>query len=209
VYQAIGILLESNKGQLDCANKAGWTPLHRAAYNGRTAACKLLLLRGASLQIVTQDAGNTALHLAATANHLGCMDALVLSGASTIMANKAGQLPLDICISDGARDLIASAVAKGGQHPLRQGYVRTQIAPAAGDRCARPRLPSPLLNPHLVQIVHSLIAPCIGLVSRNAVLHLRCCAFIGRPPVSRESPAAPSTRLPSPSVAAVEKKQGG
>ena len=138
------------KSPVDCVNKAGWTSLHRAAFNGRTAACKLLTARGASLQIVTQD-GNTALHLAASGNHLGAMDVLIQGGASTIMANKAGQLPLDACISDGGRDLIASATAKGTQHPLRQDYVRTQTGtPPASDRyaCCQDALPTCTSDAH-------------------------------------------------------------
>lgn len=143
--QAIELLL-ANKSRLDCTNTAGWTPLHRAAYNGRTEACKVLLRQGASMQNITQD-GNTAVHLAALTNQLGCLEVLLQSGASTTIANKNGQVPLEMCISDGGRDLINNAGGSHGtQHPLKQEYLRTKVAPSSDPR-DKPAAPSPPAAP--------------------------------------------------------------
>lgn len=60
-------LLVRKGAPVDVKNKKGWTPLHRAAYNGRREAVHCLIQMGASLAATTQD-GNTALHLAAYMN---------------------------------------------------------------------------------------------------------------------------------------------
>lgn len=57
-------LLMDRGSAADAPNKQGWTALHRAAYTGYAAACRLMLRRGAGLNAVTRE-GRTALHLAA------------------------------------------------------------------------------------------------------------------------------------------------
>ncbi len=74
-------------------NKAGWTPLHRAAFNGRDGACRMLMRRGAGLHAITGD-GCTPLHLAAKNNHLGVMHQLTSEfGARADFRNARNQTP--------------------------------------------------------------------------------------------------------------------
>lgn len=76
----IDLLLESGC-PVDSANHLGFTPLHRAALNGRRPAVQVLVSRGASLT-TTNHEGNSALHLACHANQLPVIEVrLLLSGS--------------------------------------------------------------------------------------------------------------------------------
>jgi ankyrin repeat protein len=66
-------LLVSKQSPVDPINKAQWTPLHRAAYNGRKDAVGTLVRLGASLLAGNKD-GNTALHLACYMNQLSVIE---------------------------------------------------------------------------------------------------------------------------------------
>jgi len=80
--------------------------LHRAAYNGRRAACETLVRAGASLTTTTKD-GNTALHLATFMNQLSTMETLLGMSARVDSVNLKGKTPLDLCITDAAREIIS------------------------------------------------------------------------------------------------------
>ena len=73
-------LLASKKSPIDPINKARWTPLHRAAYNGRKDAVGTLVHLGASLSAGNKD-GNTALHLACYMNHVAVAEVCAVSCA--------------------------------------------------------------------------------------------------------------------------------
>ena len=47
-------LLNRYGGQLDIPNNQGWTPLHRAVYNGHIRVMEWLLNNGASIHFVNQ-----------------------------------------------------------------------------------------------------------------------------------------------------------
>ena len=78
---------------------------HRAAYNGRKDAARLLIKAGASLSATTRD-GNTALHLACFMNHLGMIELLMELDARQDLMNGMRQVPLDLCVTDAARELL-------------------------------------------------------------------------------------------------------
>ena len=72
-------LLVRKQSPIDAINRAQWTPLHRAAYNGRKDAVGALVRLGASLLTGNRD-GNTALHLACHMNHLSVVQVGGVSG---------------------------------------------------------------------------------------------------------------------------------
>ena len=115
--QVIEILVKRGS-PVDIPNKKGWTPLHRAAYNGRKEAVATLVRLGAKLTAVTQD-GNTALHLSCFMNHLSVLEKLCELGASQRHVNNAGQRPVDLCITDAARDILKSLQGFEGDVPLQ------------------------------------------------------------------------------------------
>ena len=98
---------------MDCATRAGWLPLHAAAFNGHTDAIRALLGAGAGVdqpseafdQVKSQGwkedytmdfdvdgmDGWTALHCAASNGHVDAMQALLSSGADVaVESRKAG-----------------------------------------------------------------------------------------------------------------------
>ncbi|KAH8890019.1 hypothetical protein GQ53DRAFT_626756, partial [Thozetella sp. PMI_491] len=54
---------------LEAKDKYGWTPLWRAAANGREAVARLLLDKGADLEAKDNQYGRTPLGSAATSGH--------------------------------------------------------------------------------------------------------------------------------------------
>ncbi|GIL57182.1 hypothetical protein Vafri_12485 [Volvox africanus] len=109
-------LLARKGSPIDPPNKKGWTPLHRAAYNGRKEATLALIKLGAKISGTTSD-GNTPLHLACFMNQLGTIEKLCQAGASQRLLNKSGQRPIDLCITDAARDILKSLQGFEGDEP--------------------------------------------------------------------------------------------
>lgn len=98
---------------VDAVTKAGWTPLHFAAYNGQAAAIRLLASRGASMD-AADGRSDTALHLAIRQNQLGSADELLRMGAACTLFNAQGRLAWDDCAGAAAQDLLRSC-AKAAQ----------------------------------------------------------------------------------------------
>ena len=69
------LLQESSS--IDARDIDGWTPLHWAARRGNLSALETLLLQGADFTAVTGNENRTALHIAAQANSLPCVRALL------------------------------------------------------------------------------------------------------------------------------------
>lgn len=84
-----------------------WTPLHSAAANGHTAACKALIAWGASLNAQTV-AGETPLTLSAARDHVGTF-ALLL--ASSPLACVCGSTSDAVCASCERIKLLDSVAA--------------------------------------------------------------------------------------------------
>lgn len=121
---------------LDQANDAGWTPLHRASFNTRIPACEVLLKRGASLLSVNKE-GNTPLHLACASNHMSTVEYLLTWGAKLDLANHKGQLPAEMCGANYASlvaDMFSSHQDRRtkptwNKQLMRRALARTSVAP--------------------------------------------------------------------------------
>jgi len=98
-------LLITYRAPVDPRNKHEWTPLHRAVYNNRKACVHELFKLGANLHARNKD-GNNALHLACFMNHLGMVEQLLGMGSRMAERNSRGKTPYELCISDGARELL-------------------------------------------------------------------------------------------------------
>ena len=74
-------------------NAMNRSPLHEAATHGDAAAVQAALSEGGDVNS-TDDAGNTALFLAATSQNISTLTALLDAGADTEIANTHGNPPL-------------------------------------------------------------------------------------------------------------------
>jgi ankyrin repeat protein len=75
----------------------GWTPLHLAAFFGRTDAARILLDAGADVHAVSRNSlSNTPLHAAAAGKHSEIALLLLAHGAKSDPADAGGYTPLQI-----------------------------------------------------------------------------------------------------------------
>lgn len=86
---------ESYPRLVNQTNEAGLAPLHVAALLGREEGLKILLDRGAKLEI-TDNKGRTALHYAAKFGNSGIVALLLQRGANRRAQDIKGKIPLDL-----------------------------------------------------------------------------------------------------------------
>lgn len=96
----VAALLRHKSVQVNAIDRAGVTPLHRAAACGHVAVVEALWPRGANLD--AQDpAGRTPLHLAAAAGHAGVVGRLVIAGAQVQAVDRNGWTPAHLAAWNG------------------------------------------------------------------------------------------------------------
>ena len=89
------------------------TPLHRASLDGRTPIVKLLIDKGASVNI-TAKYGFTPLHCAAQEGHLAAAQLLVTSGARTDAAQRSGAMPIHMAAQSNRHEMLEYLVREAG-----------------------------------------------------------------------------------------------
>ena len=102
--ECLRLLLESAEGRrIDLAEaQLVWS----SALGGHASVLKLLLGSGSGAAVNRQNGdGNTALHLALMADHVEAATILLAHGADKTIYNNSMALPIDVCISERARDL--------------------------------------------------------------------------------------------------------
>ena len=93
-----------------CQGTCMFTPLHEAAWNGKTDVVRWLIGHGAKVT-ATAGHGETALHLAAQEGHADIIRALIASGADVYARDGSGKTALDVATAKGKEACIS---------PLRQ-----------------------------------------------------------------------------------------
>jgi ankyrin repeat protein len=89
----------------------GWTPLHLAAFFGRTDAARMLLDAGADVHAVSRNSlTNTPLHAAAAGKHTEIALLLLAHGAKSDPADAGGYTPLQIA-TQNQLEAVAEAIA--------------------------------------------------------------------------------------------------
>jgi ankyrin repeat protein len=111
----------------------GATPLHLAAYYGRTESLRLLLSLGAEVDARDAD-GMTALHTSAIRGHADAAAALVAAGADTSAQDSSGNRPVSYC-RDNER--LRAALADPLAEVLVRIARRCSITPGDAERLHR------------------------------------------------------------------------
>ena len=96
----------------------GWSALHEAAFAGREDFIKLLLSRGASINIQNSD-GATPLFTAVQYGKHSCLKLLLKEGADVNILTVDGASPLFIAAQEGLVDCMNTLLAAGDCFKLR------------------------------------------------------------------------------------------
>ena len=109
---ARGLAAGGNLDALDVImGPAGRRPLNYAAVGNRVDALRMLIARGASLNLAN-NTGFTAVHHAAESGSLDALKVLIAAGADLTLKTKAGALPIDIAKRRDNKAVIAALEGK-------------------------------------------------------------------------------------------------
>lgn len=97
----------------DTRNKRGTPVLHMAARHERSEIANLLIGRGASINLVSGDRGNTPLMEAAGRGNLDIVTMLLEAGAALDAYNSNGRTALTLAVADGFLDIGIELLERG------------------------------------------------------------------------------------------------
>jgi len=107
-------LLAGNRSLISAVSTDGWTPLHLAAFFGKIDAARLLLNKGAKVDLrSTNEMQNLPLHAAAAGRHPDLVKLLLDHGAAANARQHGGWTPLHSAAQNGDLDS-ARALIDGG-----------------------------------------------------------------------------------------------
>ena len=112
----------------------GFTPLHYAAFFGQEDAARILLERGAEVQVVARNEKIhvTPLHSAAAGSHSGIVKLLLEAGADPNASQDGGFTPLHSAAQNDDRESVEALLAAGAD-PARPADDGRTPAELAGD----------------------------------------------------------------------------
>jgi len=112
----------------------GFTPLHYAAFFGQEDAARILLERGAEVEVVARNESIrvTPLHSAAAGSHSGIVKLLLEAGADPNAAQDGGFTPLHSAANNDDRESVEALLAAGADPLLTTDEGKTP-AQLAGD----------------------------------------------------------------------------
>ena len=113
---------------IDVPSEYGITPLHYACYKNSKNAVDLLLDLGANINAVDSE-GNNCLHYAVNANNPPLLKKLLVRGADKNMANKKGELPIDLARVNNFGKIVDILSAKNSyfQNPCSENHEITGL----------------------------------------------------------------------------------
>ncbi len=124
--QRLAALLEADPDLLGARTVDGFTPLHLAAFLGRTGATILLTRLGADVGAVADnDSRVQPIHSAVASGDIGVVEALVRTGADLDARQHGGYTPLMGAAAQGATAMVERLLAAGARRRLTDDDGRT------------------------------------------------------------------------------------
>lgn len=125
-------ILASNPASVHTVAYDGWTPLHLAAFFGRTDAVERLLAAGAPINAVsTNSLTNTPLHAAVAGGHVDAALRLIERGAGVNTRDAGGHTPFHIAAEGGHLAVVRAMLERGADPHAVDADDRTPLARAA------------------------------------------------------------------------------
>lgn len=110
----------------------GWTPLHLAAFFGRSPVAAALLSAGADVNAVSRNAlTNTPLHAAIAGGHGEVAQMLIDRGANVHAVDAGGHTPLHIAAESGLVGVVEALLARGADPHAVDSENKTPLSRAA------------------------------------------------------------------------------
>uniref|UniRef100_A0A914WJN4 SOCS box domain-containing protein n=1 Tax=Plectus sambesii TaxID=2011161 RepID=A0A914WJN4_9BILA len=110
--------LIDNGAAINSVNAAGWTPLMKASYHGRSALVSLLIEAGSDVN-ARDKLGNSCLHICAQNGHVHgdaqCVRILIQSGANPNARNLHGFTVLHVASAWASRPMVSLLLAAGAE----------------------------------------------------------------------------------------------
>jgi ankyrin repeat protein len=111
------------------SGKYGYTPLMGAAKDGKLDNVKLLVEKGAQLELRDSDAdyGRTALHHAASSRKLDVVEFLLSKGADINAKDNKGNTALHLALASGGKDVALFLVSKGASISVKNNEGKAPV----------------------------------------------------------------------------------
>jgi ankyrin repeat protein len=151
-FKDIVDLLLRNGANIEAKNKAGATPLHRAAFYGNTSLAEFLLDKGASIN-VTESSGWTPLHHAVVSGHSDLVKLFLARGADINAKGILGATPLHEAVIRNQKAIVVQLLANNPSVDAQAQNGATPLHLAAVNNFA--------------EIISLLLAKGAGVNSRN------------------------------------------
>ncbi|KAI1283217.1 Ankyrin repeat domain-containing protein 49 [Halotydeus destructor] len=126
------LLLDRDSSLVNCRDSDGYTPLHRASYNGHLEVAKLLIDRGANVKSKTNN-GWTPLHSASKWAHCQLASLLLDNGAKADCVTDNGSTPLHLACEQKTKAIIEMLL----YHPNSDLSAKNDVGDTAFDIARR------------------------------------------------------------------------
>ena len=117
---------------VDAKDHVSNTPLHRAAYYGRTSVVSVLIAAGAEVNAKRSESdGDTPLHIAAKQGNASVVSILIAAGAEVNAKDNNGSTPLHWAAFYGHASVVSVLIAAGAEVNAKNNYGSTPLHMAA------------------------------------------------------------------------------